>query len=226
MEREKLAPWLLSQFLREAHDHCQEGRDPSRLLSAPSHLPGKGSPPGSRPRDKPFPTEILIFSSRVILVPLCVSVLAFGSGSGSGSVQGPGSPESYWSLWKSCCQRWNRCWRPGPGTGSLVGCKGPRPLHLGGGPAGPPGVPSAPSFSPHCVAVPRRTCCLLLSALRPSLPLPLVAARVVEASPQDCAPACRKQPWVSFGFGHGVLEVEASSPQAPAGFSLEHCWLC
>lgn len=153
------------------------------------------------------------------------------------------------------------------------------PYHPGGGPAGLPGAPSAPSFSPHCVAVPRRTCCLLLSALRPSLPLPLVVARVVEASlrrdlfqrvsclpdtrrlrknsprfgfacstfqpkeftlgflpipatdchhppgpwpphPQDCAPACRKQPWVSFGFGHGVLEVEASSPQAPAGFSL------
>ena len=69
MKREKLAFWLLSQFLREPHDHCQEGRDPSRLLSAPSHLPGKGSPPGSWPRDKPFPTELLIFSSRVILVP-------------------------------------------------------------------------------------------------------------------------------------------------------------
>lgn len=60
--------------------------------------------------------------------PLCVFVLAFGSGFGSGSVQGPGSPESYWSLWKSCCQQWNRCWCPGTGTGSSVGCKGSRPL--------------------------------------------------------------------------------------------------
>ena len=37
--------------------------------------------------------------------------------------------------------------------------------------------------------------------------------------PQDCAPVGREQPWVS-GFGHGALEVEESSPQAPAGFSL------
>lgn len=229
MEREELALWLLNQFLREPYDHCQEERD---LLPPPPRRPliyqGRGSHPGSWPRDKPFPTELWIVSSRVILVLLGVSVLAFGSGSGSGydSVQDPGSPESCWSLWKSCCQQWNRCWCPGPETGSLVGCKEARPLHLGKGPAGTPGAPPAPFFSPRCAPVPRRTCCLLLSALRPSLSLPLVVARVVGANPQDCAPAYREQPWVSSGFEHGVLEVEESSPQASAGFSLGHCWLC
>lgn len=56
------------------------------------------------------------------------------------------------------------------------------PYHLGGAPNGPPGAPPAPLFSPRCAPVPRRTCCLLLSALRPSPSLPLVAARAVGAS--------------------------------------------
>lgn len=217
--------------------HCWEGRGPPLLLSAHTHLPGGGAPiQGSRPRDKPFPVELLISSSRVILVPLRVSVLVFGSGSGSGSVQGPGSLGSCWSLWRSCCQLWNRCWCPGPGTGSWVGCKGARPLHPGGDPAGPPRAQPAPFSSLHCapVPVPRRTCCLLSSALWPSLPLPPWFPACSPSfhhlsgpwhpHPQDCAPVGREQPWVS-GFGHGALEVEESSPQAPAGFSLGHCWL-
>lgn len=168
----------------------------------------------------------MVSSLRVILVPLHVFVPAFGSGSGSGSGQGPGSLESCSSLWKSYCLLWNRCWWPGPGTGSPAGCRGARLLHPGGDPAGPLEAQPALFSSPHCAPapVPRRTCCLLLSALRPSLSLPLVVARVVGASRQDCAPDDREQPWVS-GFGHGALEVEESSPQAPAGFSLGHCWL-
>lgn len=77
------------------------------------------------------------------------------------------------------------------GTLQTLGCppkarplcsRGP-PYHLGGGAAGPPGARPAPVSSPHCAPapVPRRTCCLLPSAPRPSLPLPLVAAGVAEA---------------------------------------------
>ena len=86
-------------------------------------------------------SPLLVFSSPIVCLPqpppLRVSVLVFGSG--SGSFQGPGSLESCWSLWRSCCQLWNRCWCPGPGTGSWVGCKGARPLlqHKREGPPSP-----------------------------------------------------------------------------------------
>lgn len=64
-----------------------------------------------------------------------------------------------------------------------LACPGP-PYHPGGDPAGPPVAQPAPFSSPHCAPapIPRRTCCPLLSALRPSWSLPLVVARVVGAS--------------------------------------------
>lgn len=55
------------------------------------------------------------------------------------------------------------------------------PYHPGGVPDGRPGLPPAPLFSPRCAPAPRRTCCLPLSALRPSSPLPLGAAGAVGA---------------------------------------------
>lgn len=62
-------------------------------------------------------------------------------------------------------------------------CSHGPPYHLGGGAAGPPGARPVPVSSPHRAPapVPRRTCCLLLSAPRPSLPLPPVVAGVAGA---------------------------------------------
>lgn len=224
MGRGELALDFLIQFCREPTHHCQEGESPPLLLLTLIYGDW-GSCPDSWPRTSPL-LELMLVSSRVISVPLEVSVLASGYGSGSDSVQGPGSPESCWSPWRSCCQL-SRCWCPGPGKGGWVGCKGARPHRPGGGPAAPPGAPLAPFSSLHCAPspVPRRTCCLLLSALKPSLPLPLVVARAVGASPQDYVPACREQPWVSSGCRHGTPEVKESSPPAPAGLSLGCCWL-
>ena len=77
-----------------------------------------------------LPSPPLLFFGPPWPPPLHASVRAFGSdsGSGSGSVQDPGIPESCRSLWRSCCRLWNRCSCPGPGTGSSVGYRGARLL--------------------------------------------------------------------------------------------------
>lgn len=156
------------------------------------------------------------------------------------------------------------------------------PYHLGGARRGK-AQPVPLSSRRGCTLALGKTCCLLLSAPRASLFLPLVVARAVGASlgrnlfsaespastntdtpptasltlggkymtqglvpptplllvscpfpllavtishvqdsphPQDCAPFCKVEPWVSSGFGHGVHGVGVSSLQSPGGFSL------
>lgn len=77
-----------------------------------------------------LPSPPLLFFGLPWPQPLHASVRAFDSdsGSGFGSVQDPGIPESCRSLWRSCCRLWNRSSCPGPGTGSLVGYRGARLL--------------------------------------------------------------------------------------------------
>lgn len=60
---------------------------------------------------------------------------------------------------------------------------------------------------------------LLLSC---PFPLPAVTISHIQGSPhpQDCAPFCKEEPWLSSGFGHGVHGVGVSSLQSPGGFSL------